>query len=87
MCQTEREIVEISQLTIHKTQLDAQNGANSEISQNVMALIANVPNRKRNSRNLPFGNTLNVNLLHQMGPLANFPPIVNINYATKNRFD
>ena len=46
MCQTEREIVEISCLAIHKAKLDAQNGANGEISQNAMALIANVSNRK-----------------------------------------
>ena len=72
MWQTEREIVEISCLTIHKTQLNAQNGANGEISQNAMALIANMPNRKRNSRNFPFGNTLNVKLLHQMEPTAKF---------------
>ena len=44
MCHTEREIVEISHLAIHKTQLDAQNGANGKISQNAMALIANMPN-------------------------------------------
>ena len=30
---------------------------NSEISQNAMALTANVPNRKRNIRNFPFGHT------------------------------
>ena len=37
-----------------------------------MALIANKPNRKRNSRNSPFGNTLNVKLLHQMEPTVRF---------------
>ena len=44
MCQTEREIVEISHLAISKTQLDAQNRANGKIFQNAMALIANMPN-------------------------------------------
>ena len=37
-----------------------------------MDLIANVPNRKRNSRNFPFGNTLNIRLLHQMKPTTKF---------------
>ena len=31
-----------------------------------------MPNRKRNIRNFPFGNTLNVKLLHQMEPMAKF---------------
>ena len=44
----------------------------SEISQNAMALTANVPNRKRNIRNFPFGNRLNIKLLHQMEPMAKF---------------
>ena len=37
-----------------------------------MVLIANMPNRKRNSRNFPFGNTLNVKLLHQIEPTVKF---------------
>ena len=37
-----------------------------------MALIDNMPNRKRNSRNFPFGNTLNIKLLHQMEPMMKF---------------
>ena len=41
MSQTEREILEISHLTIHKTQFNAQSRANGEISQNTMTLIAN----------------------------------------------
>ena len=41
MSQTEREILEISHLAIHKTQFNAQSRANGEISQNAMALIAN----------------------------------------------
>ena len=38
------EILEISLLTIHETQFNAQSRANGEISQNAMALIANEPN-------------------------------------------
>ena len=41
MYQIEREILEISHLAIHETQFNAQSRANSEISQNAMALIAN----------------------------------------------
>ena len=41
MIQTEREILEISHLTIHKTQFNVQSRANGEISQNAMTLIAN----------------------------------------------
>ena len=32
----------------------------SEISQNAMALTANMPNRKRNIRNFPFDHTLDI---------------------------
>ena len=38
------EIIEISHLTIHETQSSVQSKANSEISQNAMALITNEPN-------------------------------------------
>ena len=37
-----------------------------------MALTVNMPNRKRNIRNFPFGNTLNVKLLHPMEPTVKF---------------
>ena len=37
-------ILEISCLTIHKTQFSVRSRANGEISQNAMALIANEPN-------------------------------------------
>ena len=37
-----------------------------------MALTANMPNRKRNSRNFPFGNTLNVNCCTKWGQRQNF---------------
>ena len=40
---------------------------NSEISQNAMALTANMPNSERNSRNFPFGNTLNINCCTKWG--------------------
>ena len=43
--QTKGEILEISHLTIHKTQFNAQSRANSKISQNAMALIANINTR------------------------------------------
>ena len=45
---------------------------NIEISQNAMALIANMSNRKRNSRNFPFGNTLNVTYCTKQGKRQNF---------------
>ena len=35
-------------------------GKTAKVSQNAMALTANMPNRKRNSRNFPFGNTLDM---------------------------
>ena len=38
------EILEILCLTIHEAQFSAPSRANSEISQNAMALIANEPN-------------------------------------------
>ena len=41
MSQTEREILEISHLAIHKTYFNAPSRANGEISQNAMTLIAN----------------------------------------------
>ena len=47
-------------------------GENIEILQNAMALIANVPNSEKNSRNFPFGNTTNHKLLHKMGPKVKF---------------
>ena len=40
--------------------------------QNAMALIANISNRKRNSRNFPFGNTLNVNCCTKWGQKVKF---------------
>ena len=39
MSQTEREILEISHLTIHETQFSAPSRANGEISQNAMTLV------------------------------------------------
>ena len=57
-CTKQKEkIVEISHLTIHKTQFNAQSRANGKISQNAMALIANKPNRRRNIRNFMFDHT------------------------------
>ena len=41
MSQTEKETLEISHLTIHETQFNAQSRANGKISQNSMALVAN----------------------------------------------
>ena len=38
-----------------------------EISQNALAFMANVSNRKRNSRNFPFDNFIKHKLLHTMG--------------------
>ena len=60
---------------------------NIEISQNAMALIANVPNSERNNRNFPFSNTTNHKLLHQTGPKGEILPLAYMNYVTKNRFD
>ena len=57
MHQTKGEILEISCLTIHKTQFNAQSRANGKISQNAMALIANEPNKRRNIRNFMFDHT------------------------------
>ena len=60
---------------------------NIEISQNATALIANMSNRKRNSRNSPYGNTLNVNCCTKWGrnwgrnsPYGN---TLNVNCCTK----
>ena len=41
MSQTERKILEISCLTIYETKFNAQSGANSKISQNALAFVAN----------------------------------------------
>ena len=60
MYQTKGEILEILHLTIHKTQFNAQSRANSEISQNAMALIVNEPNRERNIRNFLFDHTKDI---------------------------
>ena len=52
-----------------------------------MALIANVPNSERNSRNFPFGNTINHKLLHKMGAKGEISQIASMKCVTKNRFD
>ena len=44
MHQTNGEIIEISCLTLHKTQYCVQSRANGEISQDAMTLMANEPN-------------------------------------------
>ena len=45
MSQTEREILQISHLAIHKTYFNAPSRANGKISQNAMTLIANINTR------------------------------------------
>ena len=62
-------------------------GDNIEISQNAMALVANVPNSERNSRNFLFGNTTNHELLHKMGAKGEISQIASTNCVTKNKFD
>ena len=47
-----------------------------------MALIANVSNRKRNSRNFPFGTTLNIKIAALNGAKGEILPIANTNYVT-----